>query len=86
MTYQLKKHYESIFIEVDKTLFNTNCNTIIRQIYESLSSNLRIFNIELEKLLIKIKNENKYAYIMEDLNMNTILETKQKLKIGSILY
>ena len=43
----LKKHYESIFIEVE-ILFNTNRNTRIREIYKSQPSNLRTFNIELE--------------------------------------
>ena len=51
----LKTHYESIFIEVDKTLLNTNRTTIIGEIYKSPSSNLRTFNIELEK----ITNQNK---------------------------
>ena len=32
------------------------------------------------KLLIKIKKGNKYAYIMEDFNVNTILETKNYSK------
>ena len=87
MTYHFFKHYESIVIEVDKTLFNTNRNTIIGEIYISPSSNLKTFNIELEKLLIKIKKENKYnnliiivwcvvAFIMGDFNVNSILETK----------
>ena len=34
---------------------------------------MKTFNIELEKLLIKIKKENKYAFIMGDFNVNTIL-------------
>ena len=36
----------------------------------------RDVNIELEKLLVKIKKDNKYAFIMGDFNVNTILETK----------
>ena len=48
MTYHLKKHYKSIFIEVDKTLFNTNRNTIIREIGKSPSSNLKMINENIE--------------------------------------
>ena len=53
----LKKHYESIFIEVDKALFNTNRNSIIGKIYKLPSSNQKTFNIELERLLVKLKKE-----------------------------
>ena len=52
-----KTHYESIFIEVDKALFNTNRNTILREIYKPPSSNLKTFNIEMEKLLVKKKEK-----------------------------
>ena len=48
--------------------------------YKSPSSNLKTLNIELEKLLIKIKKENKYAFIMGDFNVNTILETQKNSK------
>ena len=58
MTYHyLKKHYESIFIEVDKALFNTNRNSIIGEIYKPPSSNQKTFNIDLERLLVKIIKE-----------------------------
>ena len=54
----LPKHlFESIFIEVDKSLFTTKHNVIIGEIYRSPSSQLKTFNIELEKLLIKIEKE-----------------------------
>ena len=36
--------------------------------------------LKLEKLLIQIKKENKYAYIMGDCNVNTILETNKNSK------
>ena len=81
MTYHLKKkHYESIFIEVDKALFNTNRNTILGEIYKPPSSNLKTFNIEMERLLVKIKKEKKYAFLMGDYNVNTILETHNNPK------
>ena len=69
-----KKHYESIFIEVDNAIFNTNRNTILGEILKPPSSNLKTFNIKMERLLVKIKKE-KYAFLMGDYNVNTILET-----------
>ena len=44
-----KKHYESTFIEVDKSLFKTNRNVIIGEIYRPPSSKIKSFNSELEK-------------------------------------
>ena len=54
-----KKLYESVFIEEDKALLNTNHNTIIGEIYKPPSSKVKNFNSELEKLLTKIKKEKK---------------------------
>ena len=50
-----KKLYESVFIEVDKTIFNLNRNIIIGEIYNPPSSKLKCFNSNLEKLLNAIK-------------------------------
>ena len=52
-----KTHYESIFIEVDKALFNTNRNSIIGEIHKPPSSNQKTFNIEFERLFVQIKKE-----------------------------
>ena len=43
-------YMNSTFIEIDKT----SCNTIIGEIYRPPSSNLKTFNMEIEKLLNKI--------------------------------
>ena len=59
-----KQHYESIIIEVDKSIFNTNHNTIIGEIYRPPSSKLNNFNIELEKILIKINKESMPSYLV----------------------
>ena len=71
-----KKIYESIFIEVDKSIFNTNQNVIICEIYNPPSSTLKYFNTNLENILNKIKNEKKYAFLMGDYNVNTLNELK----------
>ena len=87
MTYHFKKNnYESVFIEVDKALFNTNRNTILGEIYKPPSSNLKTLNIKMERLLVKIKKEKKYFFLMGDYNVNTILETHNNPKIGSRFY
>ena len=71
-----KNIYESIFIEVDKSIFNTNRNVIIGEIYNPPSSKIKYFNTNLEKLLNRIKNEKKYAFLMGDYNVNTLIELK----------
>ena len=37
---------------------------------------LKYFNTNLEKILLKIKNEKKFAFIMADFNVNTLIEMK----------
>ena len=71
----LPKHlFESIFIEVDKSIFKSKHNVIIGEIYRPPSSQLKTFNIELEKLLNAIEKEKKYAFLMGDYNTNTLNE------------
>ena len=51
----ITKHiYESIFIEIDKTIIKTSYEIIICEIYRLTSSNLTTFNTEQEKMLNKI--------------------------------
>ena len=50
-----EKQYESVFIEVDNTIFNLNRNIIIREIYNPTSTKLKCFNSNLVKLLNAIK-------------------------------
>ena len=50
-----KNLYESVFFGVDKTIFNTNRNIIIGEIYNPPSSKVKCFNCNLEKLLNAIK-------------------------------
>ena len=48
---------ESVFIEVDKSIFKSKRNVIIGEIYRPPSSDKNTFNTELEKLLNKIEKE-----------------------------
>ena len=59
-----------------KTIFNTNRNIIIGEIYNLPSSNVKCFYCNLEKLLNTIKKEKKYACLMGDYNVNTMNELK----------
>ena len=45
------KLYETIFVEVDKTIFHTHRNVVIGEIYNPPSSKLKCFNTNLEKFL-----------------------------------
>ena len=47
--------YETVFIEVDKSVFKTKRNVIIGELYRPPSSQLKNFNKELENLLNTIK-------------------------------
>ena len=75
-----KQLYESIFIEVEPSTFGTNRNTIVGVIYKPPSSKTNNFNKELEKLLIKIKKERKYAILMGDYNIDTLSDINNNSK------
>ena len=46
---------------------------------------MKTFNIELERLLVKIKKERKYAFIMGDFNANTILENNNSKSVKDFI-
>ena len=68
--------YESVFIEGDKTIFNTNINIIIGENCNPPSSKVKCLNCNLEKMLNALKKEKKYAFIMGDYNVNTMNKLK----------
>ena len=70
----LKHLFESIFLEVDKSLFKSKDNVIISELYGHPSSQLKTIDIELDKLLKKIEKENKYEFLMGDYNTVTFNE------------
>ena len=57
----LPKMYETVFIEVDKSVFKTKRNVIIGELYRPPSSQLKNFNKELEKLLNTIKKKKMHS-------------------------
>ena len=70
--------FKSIFIEVDKSVFNCKHNVILAAIYKPPNVNTDIFNKHLEKMLIAIQKERKYAFLTGDYNINTMDELKCK--------
>ena len=66
-----------MFIEIDKSLFKSQRNVIIGEIYRPLSSDKNKFNTELKKILNKIEKEIKYAFLMGDYNINTLHEMQK---------
>ena len=75
-----KQQYESIFIEVEPSTFGTSRNTIVGEIYKPPSSKTNNFDKELEKLLIQIKKERKYAVLMGDYNIDTLSDINNNSK------
>ena len=59
----LPKMYETVFIEVDKSVFKTKRNVIIGELYRPPSSQLKNFNKELENLLNTIISQKKICIL-----------------------
>ena len=74
--------FESVFIEVDKSLFKSKRNVIIGEIYRPPSSDKKTFNTELEKLLHSIEKDKKYAFLMGDYNINTLNEMQESANLN----
>ena len=70
--------FESIFIKVDKSVLNCKHNVILAAIYKPPNVNTDSINKHLEKMLIAIQKERKYAFLIGDYNINTMAELKCK--------
>ena len=70
--------FESIFIEVDKSIFSCKHNVILAAIYKPPNVNIDIFNKHLEKMLVAIQKERKYSFLIGDYNINTMDELRCK--------
>ena len=75
-----KKYFESCFIEVDKTIFQTKHNVIIGGLYKPPNISIDIFNENLEVILNTIGKERKNAFLIGDYNINTLDELSCKSK------
>ena len=69
--------FESIFIEIDKHVFNKNSNIVIGVIYRPPNTDINCFNESLNVILDKLKNENKLCFLMGDYNINLLNSDKR---------
>ena len=67
---QFDSELESIFIEVDKTIFNTVSNVVIAVFYRMPDSSVEFFNERINDIMNVIKKENKLIGVMGDLNID----------------
>ena len=67
---------ESMFIEIDKDLFNKNRNIIIGVINRPLNTDLKLFNDDINELLDTLEREHKYCYLMGDYDINLLNYSK----------
>ena len=70
--------YESVFIEIDKDVFNKEKNIIIGVIYRPPGTDLENFFECISMILIKLKNEYKTCYLMGDYNVNLLNYSKHR--------
>ena len=61
---------ESIFIEIDKDIFRTNCNIVIGLIYRTPDSSVDVFNERISDILNTVCKEHKIFYCIGDLNID----------------
>jgi len=72
-------YIECIFIEIGGTLINYDTNVTIGTVYRPPSTDIKEFNESVSPLLVKMQNEHKLAYIMDDYNIN-LLNTDKHLQ------
>ena len=61
---------ESVFIEIDKSVFQSSANIIIRVVYRMPDSLVDVFNERLTDMLNFVHRENKLFYLLGDLNID----------------
>ena len=63
-------NFESVFVEIDKKVFNKSRNLIVGVVYRPPDTDIRKFNEVLDKCLGIIRAEKKLSYLMGDYNVN----------------
>ena len=64
---------ESIFIEIDKGVYNTNSNIIFGVIYRMPNACVEVFTDCLTDIMNVIEKEHKLCYIMGDLDIDFLI-------------
>ena len=68
----MNDHIETVFIEIKHDIFNSSKNIIIGTIYRPPNTNINIFLENLVEILLCIKTENKFIYLLGDFNLNLL--------------
>ena len=69
---------ESVFIEVEKSIFGTSSNLVIGVIYRMPDSSVEIFNDRMNDWLNIIQREKKICYFLGDLNLDLLRNEKHR--------
>jgi hypothetical protein len=64
--------HECLFIEVDRSIYNTKSNIIIGVMYRIPGQDISTFNTYFKSVLERIKQENKIVYYNADFNINIL--------------
>ena len=77
-------HFESVFLEIPNSVFNTGKNIIIGVIYRPPGTDMDMFNSEFSNLLDVIKTENKLCYLLGDYDINLLNYDSHELTAGFV--
>ena len=77
-------YFESVFLEIPNSVFNTGKNIIIGVIYRPPGTDMDMFNSEFSNLLDVIKTENKLCYLLGDYNINLLNYDSHELTAGFV--
>ena len=66
------EHFETLFIEIDSTCFNTKKSIIIGVVYRMPDTSIEIFNDYMSDVLGTIEREHKLCYLLGDYNIDLL--------------
>ena len=75
---------ETVFIELDKSVFNTDSNIVIGVIYRMPNSSVDVFNDRISDILNVLQRERKLCYLLGDLNID-LLKAEDHRATGELL-
>ena len=75
---------ETIFIEIDKCIFDTDLNIVIGVIYRMPNSSVDVFNDRISDVMNVIQKERKLCYLLGDLNID-LLKADDHKATGELL-
>ena len=63
---------ERLFVQIPRNILGLSKDAVIGIIYRPRDKDVQAFSKNLEELMIKVHNENKYVYMMGDYNINLL--------------